>query len=148
MLRRRLIRTLLLLPVLLCLAGWGWGSSHDCWVTYDHDGRWVAADAATGIITVFVGWDSPKPNGGAYKIERIASGQFWPKYAPGFHSLLGFSVGRAAGWGGKFYFLNVPFWFLIVLFSALFLLIYRQTRPNPHPRTAFPIEPAAPRKRT
>jgi hypothetical protein len=34
----------------------------------------------------------------------------------------------------------VPFWFLIVVFSAVLFVVWRKTRPKIDPKTAFPVE--------
>lgn len=147
MFRRRLIRTLFLLPILLCLAGWCWSYAHVDEIRYFSPGGdvWIAT-SARGMVRCKVAW---RFNGGYgwdvrdTIVDRPERSLLW-RHGGAFYGFEytdqrpTFDAQRVA----------LPYWFALLLSSALFLLIYRQTRPNPHPKTAFPIELDAPTKLT
>jgi hypothetical protein len=136
--RRWIIRTLFLLPILLCLAGWGWGAGRYSFVRYVYDGVLVGASPSFAAVTVDVAWASSEPDGWDWDDSPSARSRLWPPGNPELLSFLGFGVGLGAH--GYALAISIPDWFLILVFSSLLFLVWRKTRPNPHPQTAFPIE--------
>ena len=57
---------------------------------------------------------------------------------PGWHTdFLWFSFSRV---GYDEFELAVPYWFLILIFSAVLFFVWRKTRPKLNPKMAFPVE--------
>ena len=140
MFRRWLIRCCFMLPVILCVFGWICSGMHWHRIAYWHDGYEIGCTSESGAIDVTVGWAGDVKDGW----ETSSSSQdanFWPSdsyysYFLGF----GYASGRVwypqTNWHG----FAIPYWFLIFLFSAIFFLAWRKTRPAPNPKTAFPVE--------
>jgi hypothetical protein len=145
MFRRWLIRTFFLLPILLCVAGWLWSGFYASWLSYSQDGKYVECIPLSGVLVLEWGWDSRPRDRWQSEAFQQARTQLWqsrfwlqPRQGAGIPAyVLGFSFDHRAHW----YCVAIPFWFLILAFSALFFLIYRKTRPKPSPDTAFPVEP-------
>ena len=141
--RRWIIRSIFMLPILLCLIGWGWSGWYVCSVSYlQQDGRCDACNSGSGLITVegFISGDDTLPTGWKCKITPDeGSGWFWQQ--DGVHGFLGFFyVNNFDGPEPLLYRLDIPYWFLVLYFSILLVLVYRKTRPKPNPATAFPVE--------
>ena len=146
--RRWFIRIVFMLPILLCLAGWGWSGTHHGVIAYRHNGRnVVGCDSFSGIVIVNYGWyGEARYNGWYYEVNSTATAHFWPKDAPHFQYVLGFGFRQLEvtkvgdGTVTYIYDLAVPFWFFIVVFSAVLFFVWRKTRPKINPKSAFPVE--------
>jgi len=120
-----------MLPVLLCVVGWGWSVGHVTFVGYwsakhgiDLCTRWggISAEWATERDTSGLGWD-----GGGFKAVE----HFWwpPEYGTSF---LGFRFQHLClvlPYPDDSYYVFVPYWFLIVIFGFILFLVWRKTRP-------------------
>ena len=142
--RRWIIRATFLLPILLCLAGWLWSSTHEMGVAYGYEDRnvylWTRAGALNFQLTVGV-----SASGWLWLNEPLNSPEFWPsKTASYATSFLGFSY-LWSDWSQRPYarFFAVPYWFLLVVSGGVFACVWRKTRRKPDSKTAFPIEVAA-----
>ncbi len=150
-----------MLPILLCVVGWGWSGMQATTFYYSLDGRWMACGHGQGVVYVQLAWDGRIPVG-----RRIPVGwlclvspvnpiRFWPtdQHNLNDYNLLGFyychnhyvssyeytpEASRASS-----YSLGVPYWFLIAVFSWVLFIVWRKTRPKLHPPSAFPVEIAA-----
>lgn len=158
MLRRWIIRSFFLMPILLCAGGWAWSGGHrTASITYRL--RSYFAECGTGPGIVFIGngrysaltaHREGKGGGGSVFFTGSADGweyrdypqtpaRFWPPNDLGVPLVLGVCF-----YSEKSHLLFVSYWSLIFVFSVPLLIVWRKTRPNPHPKTAFPIELAAP----
>jgi hypothetical protein len=136
MLRRWIIRALFSLPDLVCMAGWFWSTSHSFYAYRRHGHSSINFGTEWGAIFFNFSHDNlPEPDGwtcGAALLKRS-----WQLPQPvDCHYFLGFSF----GWFPTFRGGNVPYWFLILAFAALFCFAWRKTAARPNP-TGFPIEP-------
>ena len=145
MTRRWLIRCLFLLPILLCLAGYAWSVVHNGWLVWNHAGDTFELTTGSGVIQLE--W-----------MESGAGAAGWHAWSYAVPPSFYFSDARAPGssfLSFRFYYrvpstfpgaptyqsaLQVPYWFLLLLFSALFYLVWRKTPPTLNPKSAFPIE--------
>jgi hypothetical protein len=142
MFRPWLIRSLFTLPILLCLAGWGWGAGRYSFVRYVHDGAFVGASPSFAAVTVDVVWASSEPDGWDWDDSPSSRSRLWPPGNPELPSFLGFGFGFGAhGYALAF---SVPDWFLILILSGVLFLVWRKTRPNPQPQTPIPGENGKP----
>ena len=142
--RRIILRTLFALPVLLCLAGWLWSSTHRTAVGYSYGDREIRLETRTGIVEVAWGLPFAGPEWISLN-EPIHSPQFLPS-EPQWDgwSFLGFSyTGLDFGPRVHFRIFAVPYWFPLVVCGGIFAWIWRKTRRKPDPQTAFPVEFAA-----
>ena len=141
--RRWIIRSLFILPVLLCLAGRAWSGLYFGRVEYCHDSRFVLCEIMTGTVVVEWGSRSGSPNGWDNAVRQEAI--FWDTDNPDYPTFLGFSFSHVEFRGaivGNGYMLAVPFWFLILASSAVAVLFvsWRMARPKGTPGGAFPVE--------
>jgi hypothetical protein len=142
MLRRWLIRALFILPILLCVVGWVWSGTHFSWTKYSHEGSYVACTASRGVICVkFDGRGTS--NGWACGVDS-RDAHFWPVDYPDSRSYLGFRFACFDEMARYDYLFAVPFWFLIIVSSAVLFFVWRKTRPKINPKTAFPVEVVTP----
>ena len=75
--RRWFIRILFMLPVLLCVVGWGWSGTHDTSVAYRYGGRDVCLGTWKGILSISWGVSYDSPGWEAYN-EPLNPPEFWP----------------------------------------------------------------------
>ena len=129
--RRWIIRSIFILPILLCIVGWGWSAGHSGDVWY-----WTGV---TGV-SCSTGWGSV---GVCTIYSRV------PDWEPGWHCevvptdeirfLFGAHLGFVYSSTPIYTHVYVPYWFLILVFSAVLLFVWRKTR-KPNHATAFPVE--------
>ena len=141
MVKRWIIRSIFMLPILLCVGGWGWSFGH--WNTLE-----VAAgklhrlglENAYGCLWVH------------YFGGGLSSGFWWVGHGsidsvercivPRWKScFLGFSYWHEPlGWRMPIHWqVMVPYWFLILVFAGLLYFVWRKTG-KPKPAGAFPVE--------
>jgi hypothetical protein len=130
-----------MLPILLCIFGWGWSVGHSAGVCYSHADKSGICSTGWGVIVVYVG----KPpgitsDGWDCKAARIPETRLL--LPNGLNTFLGFGYHSAI----DYHDFEVPYWFLIIVFSFALLFAWRKTRPKSHPATAFPVEINAPSK--
>ena len=145
MVRRWLIRSLFLLPLLLCVAGWAWNMAHyGGLVYYARDSRWFGVGTSEGVVTLGAGLNNALADG--WQGEWAYNGPAFSAIGDDRYALLGFSLVHLYSRSGEnaFDFLSIPYWFLTLATAALFFLAWRKTRPKPDSNTAFPIEVAKP----
>ena len=145
--RRWFIRSCFMLPILLCVGGWGWSGTHYSFIKYSHDGISKQLASSSGVVTVnFEGERGSRPlfeepDGWECGVTPVAPAQFWPKVDPALHlhSLFGFSIGGPFLFVRSGYEYSIPYWFLILVFSLTLFYAWRKTGPQKRP-TGFPVE--------
>ena len=143
MLRRWIIRSFFMVPILLCLGTWGWSRSHGMWIEYCHHDRYVASVSQWGTVEVQWGTSYGLAEGWACQISPEAIAHFWPVHSY-TGSFLGFAYLREGTMPHTLHLLQAPYWFLIIVFSAILYVVWRKTRPRGTGR-AFPVTLTAPR---
>ena len=138
--RRGLIRGLFLLPLLLCVGGWAWSVTHGSTITYCQGDHFGGCESSWGLITVYLGRGTGMPRGWVCQDNPAPAPNFWPRDTPDSHAFIGFGLGRMLYEPGTVYWLSMPYWFLIVVFSAVLFFVWRKTRPKINPQMAFPVE--------
>ncbi len=142
MLRRWIIRSFFIVPILLCLGAWGWSRSHWMRIGYCHHERFVSYYSARGIVDVRWGTSHGQPDEWWCHTWPADHPRFWPAYRgttfPGFHYFYERTETHTST------LLEFPWWFLIIVFSAILYVVWRKTRPRGTGR-AFPVELTAPR---
>jgi len=142
MMKRWFIRSIFILPILFCVAGWAWSGWYSAGFDYMQECHGVQGGTQSGVIYLIYGdrtgsWS----NGFHYRVGRRGRASFWPEYnpLPDFNQFLRCSLFT---FGGTFGFdLEVPYWFPIVECSLALLLVWRSA----HPRQlgqGFPVEMA------
>src|ERR1035437_8125782 len=144
MVRRWIIRIVFMMPILLCVGGWGWSGMYHSSASYSHDGHWVGCGSGWGVVTVSLGRWSGTPDGwecdDAYKQDDFI---LEPPDTPDSHYFLGFRrLNHGLETPAYWYDFTVPYWFLIAMFSAVLFLVWRKTRPKIYRGGAFPVEMA------
>ena len=131
--RRWFIRSLFMVPILLCIVGWGWSVTHSTWVGYHTNHYLLFAETETGGVglrgTII---ESEVTNGWTFENNSQDERHL---LNPEYISSLGFFVRHF----GSVTILVVPYWFLILVFSGLLWLVWRRTPPKPT-GGAFPVE--------
>ena len=131
--RRWLIRSIFMLPILLCIVGWCWSAGHGGWIGYYHGAEFVGCETFWGVVRL--GTSGPGP-GCCCGVDS----------APEICFLLPNDPQTFLGFG--YFFISperhvyVPYWFLILAFSAILFFVWRKTRTKPQ-GGAFPVEVAA-----
>jgi hypothetical protein len=133
--RRWIIRGLFMLPVLLCVGGWGWSTTFSCWVTYSHHLQIFGCRSMGGAVGVY----SLKtffitPDGWLIATRHEERACFWPPQNLGFH------IGRSESSAGICHQIVIPYWFLILVFSVVLLFLWPKIQPTTDPATAFPVQ--------
>ena len=134
--RRWLIRSVFILPILLCVGGWVWSGFYGRAVGYYRAGHGVWCATEWGVVSVGVGPDRGMPDGWRYLVDPLPHFLFWPTNEP--ESFLGFRLpphGFSPGWYG----VAVPYWFLIILFALVLVFVWRKTGKK-KPDHGFPVE--------
>ena len=140
--RRWFIRICFMLPILLCVGGWLWSSTHLTIVGYGHGDReaYLGTRAGTLQFAWLMGYASP---GWESTNEPLNSPEFWPsKEAWGGASFLGFVYRHIDHPPHFIRIFAVPYWFLIVVCGGVFTWVCRKTG-KPKAGRAFPVELAA-----
>ena len=143
MFRRWFIRICFMLPILVCVGGWGWSSTHVTGVAYGNGHAGVAF--GTGAGTLRIVWIGGLATPGWRLInEPLNPPEFWPaKSASDDPQFLGFYYRYFKQSPDlHFYFFFVPYWALIVVCGGVFAWVWRKTG-KPKPGRAFPVELAA-----
>jgi len=131
--RRWVIRLIFILPILLCLGGWGWSFTHNGRIEMGRGGIWGSCGTIWGSVTIQYDHYAP-PIGLQCDVYRESEAHLLLHPDIGF---LGF------GYSGPPYgphALFMPYWFLILVFSSVLFIVWRRTRPKVNPATAFPVE--------
>ena len=144
MAKRWIIRGIFLLPVLLCLAGWGWSGWYDGAVSFKRSHRWIELRTEYGAVYLVGGWHSWLSDGCESGIAGTDSVRLWPEPDAVSTCVLGFrwrhfSFNDGDGRVFSGYALVIPYWFPLLVSSLLLLLVWRKTRYRPDPATAFPV---------
>ena len=139
--RRWIIRVIFMLPILLCVVGWVWSSTHNGVIDFSRDGRGIELASSYGAVTGVLDLDAEKWHDGWYRTVRPIPGvHFWPEGTFGLRSFLGLTY--FSNKAGSNFYIDVPYWFLILIFSAPLFFVWRKTRPLVKGR-AFPVEATA-----
>ena len=156
--RRWFTRIFFMLPILLCLAGWLWSSTHLTGVYGQYADRGVYLGTASGTLRFewVAGETTPGWKGWVSINEPLDPTAFWPSkeaddatlFDPeGSTWLLGFSYrdrdSTLAVPGLHFRGFGVPYWFPLVVSGGVFAWVWRKTR-KPKPGRAFPVEASKP----
>ena len=132
--RRWIIRSLFMLPILLCMAGWGWAATHDWTGWYEHmDSRRII------LIQSFSNWKvfnlQVKYIYGEYSVFSSGMGRSLDA-----DTFFGFAIQHYFYMASETYGVTIPCWFPTVFSSLVFLFVWRKSRPKVNPKTAFPVE--------
>ena len=149
--RRWVIRIIFILPILLCIGGWVLGGTHSTALQYGFRQRYVLLSPLSGTLETSFGWlDRPTSillPGWNYRSApqpanlRSNWRSYWPGNIEGSHNFFGFRY-RHSTISGQDWTLAVPYWFLLLVFSANLYVVWRKTG-KPKPGRAFPVELAA-----
>ena len=142
MLRRWIIRSFFVVPILLCLCAWGWSRSHRVYIAYCHHDRFVACVSLWGTVDVRWGTITGQSDGWVCQTTPEAYVHFWP--VDFVDTFFGFSYLLESTTPSTLTLLQAPWWFLIIVFSAILYVVWRKTRPRGTGRE-FPVELTAPR---
>ena len=141
MLRRLIIRSFFMVPILLCLCMWGWSCSHWTWIEYYHHDCYVACESVWGSVEVQ--WLVPYAHADGWSCVIVPKDNAY--FLPDFREVDSFLGFRYRHWDRTtttLHHLRAPWWFLIVVFSAILYLVWHMTRPRRAGR-AFPVTLAA-----
>jgi hypothetical protein len=138
MVRRWIIRSVFMLPILLCVGGWGWSVGHLTQIRYNRHGAAVFCSTQWGSFQF--AWN-PK-YGEDYPLVYVdsqADAHFLPPddrrvFQTDF-SLPGFRYTSEDGSA-----VDVSYWLLIVFFSIPLFVVWRKTQPKINPKMGFPVE--------
>jgi hypothetical protein len=133
--RRWIIRSFFMLPIVLCIIGWGWSSTHWGWAGYTCADHVVRCGTFYGVV--YVSSDKlrqPTPNGWSSFYRHVPETRFWSRN----DSVIFFGFG--CYWGPDGCSVHVPYLFPLFVFSLVLMYVWRITRPKPNPVTAFPVE--------
>jgi len=134
--KRWLVRSVFILPLLLCLFGWGASGWRAAVMNYARTGLHAECRIEWGIVDVY--WERGDiaflPEGIECYTVPLTEVRFWST-RPGYH------LGFALYWNSGFGELAVPYWFLILLFGSVLFLVWRKTRLR-KTYGAFPVEMA------
>ena len=140
MTRRWIIRSIFTLPLLLCLAGWGWSVDHDAWFGGRSTTHYIFVGTYGGRIFINAGRDSSAPaHFFAESLPRPR--EFWPTYGKIHPHLLGFDTYHDSTPSMDYRVLGMAYWALLILAGVLMFFAWRQTRLT---RKAFQVEVVAP----
>jgi len=140
MVKRWLIRSVFMLPIVVCVVGWAWSGWYGGWIAFGHRGYAAGCSQDNGTARMTVSGGPHAIEGWIIHFYRLSpSPQFWPLTSSSTHCYLGFSVIHEAApdWSTS---MSVPYWSLLLVFGGLLFLVWRMTRPKNDPRTAFPVE--------
>jgi hypothetical protein len=151
MLKRWLIRSVFMLPLLLSVVGWGVSGWYHCHLDYSKFPYSYCVGTSWGTVSICrytYGSDYPYPIGWDYQAMPNPSVRFWPEitFASAPPHFLGFSLFHGSVGFAYADVLDAPYWFLILLFGIALLFVWRKTR-KPIELRAFPVE-LADKKRT
>ena len=124
-----------MVPILLCLGAWGWSRSHWTRIGYCHHQRFVGCASRWETVGVWWGTEMGQPEGWVCSTVSQDSPHLW--------SFLGFRYLHERDTTHTSTRLIAPWWFLIVVFSAILYVVWRKTQPRGTGR-AFPVELTAP----
>ena len=144
MAKRWIIRSLFTLPIVLCLAGWGWSGWYQGGIVYARDHRGIILATMDGAVCLRGGWLPWEGHGYAGEVHRNDPVGFWPESDADETCFLGFrwrhySFTDPRGAVCTVYGLTIPYWAPLLIFSLLLLLFWRKTRRRADPATAFPV---------
>ncbi len=130
-----------MLPILLCIVGWGSSIPLHSSVMHTHAGYYIFCDTIWGIVNI--GWGTNPtvhdPDGWMAVSDPAESTVFLNLD----HGVLGFGYGQHStihdGRSFRWAMLSIPYWFLLMLAVLGEVLVWRKTRPKANPATAFPV---------
>ena len=128
-----LIRSLFILPILVCVGGWVSGLT--CSIEFIHGGSNAEVyvwNSPGGICFFYLRGEWEDPQGWHYHILRGGS------VAEGASQI--FILGFRFGSEESSVFYRIPFWSLTVASSGLLWFVWRKTRLKINPKMAFPVE--------
>ena len=144
MVRRWLIRSLFMLPLLLCVCGWAWSLTHFGRVFCRIHGHQMQLGTVGGEVMVLdIQSEPPWHDGWGGVAESQSYLGFWPAFNPGHPIVPGL------GWNHytqpkpaslDVYEIYIPYWLLIPPFLTLLFAIWRMPRRRIVIH-AFPMEP-------
>lgn len=149
-----MIRGLFLLPLLLCVGGWGWSVGYHAILQHTYDESTIFYGTRWG--SVYVVWDeksgSPVTSKPSHWSSQIRTSQI---RILALENPAGAMMGYKVSFGGFHYFktgladnervwtlgfIGVPYWFLMIFFAGGLLFVWRKTRGKASAETAFPVE--------
>jgi hypothetical protein len=145
--RRRIVRSLAVLPLLLCVFGWVWSYVHTERISYIRWGRHWAGQIAVGELDLWSGATTGANSGWSY-VHMHPDREIGELYAglPDWHFL-----GAHFFWGAHPYspgvnavLLVVPFWMLSIVAGLAPILLWWRARKRRNPG-GFPIEATEPK---
>jgi len=155
MTRRWLIRSLFILPLLLCVVGWGWSMWHQGRIRGSHGNYFFVGATKYGVIELECGrWPVFPGSRTEWGYDSLPWGlaafpEHWPGLPPNVcecrsrpFAFMGLRYWYyARGIDGEYdsRWLQVPYYLLVLLFGLVLFFAWRKTRP----RTtygAFPVE--------
>ena len=145
--RRWFIRCCFMLPIMLCVGGWGWSALYWSGIDYNNNGCGFDFYLTNGTVQMSFARSGQNSFRNGWSVEAIPQDAcFWPSDNTLYHYFLGFSFNHNVDRPNKadwIYDLCVPFWFLILVLSAVLFFVWRKTR-LPVKGRAFPVEVSNP----
>ena len=134
--RRWIIRSIFMLPILLCIVGWEWSATHSFGMLYSHYDYFFCCNTYWGCVSAtYQRFDlTSQPGAWDFAINSTDHHFLWAS-ANFTHQFLGFAYKVEP----HLYTLVAPYWFLILVFSGVLWIVWRRTRPKPK-GGAFPVE--------
>jgi hypothetical protein len=146
MFKRWLIRSVFMLPLLLCVTGWVWSMGHDTVFGYERGGHEVYFQNWWGEFNIGYEVRSksfPEEELGCYRYEWPETFLVFPESAYDT-SFGGFGYNTRnqtdSGITTREWIVIVPYWFLILPFGTILFFVWRKTRLKIDPRRAFPVK--------
>jgi hypothetical protein len=147
--KRWFIRSIFILPILLCVVGWGWSVNHAGGIAYQGSENYFGCITYAGKFSVCYepdlrqnfGWNwwawRQTPDWGESDLSsndnpEIANDNVKIAFA-GFR----FEKGIFGSEATEQYLGSIPFWFLILIFSISLYFVWRKTKPKIG--AAFPV---------
>ncbi len=135
--KRWIIRSFFIALLLLCVAGWERSWEHSNSFSVSPGGVWLICRTLPGAVKVVL-WSRTDRFHHAWRLDFGADDDvsppdmFWPT--------LGFDLYHGSfPDGGSTFQIQVPFWFLTVLFGLFLFIVWRKTRSR-KPGRLFPVE--------
>lgn len=145
MVKRWFIRCIFILPILLCLGGWGWSVGHCVQVRYARHNYYVNCGTYFGTVFIHGGRQMGLPDFWEFNVIPQEPVRVLYPYNPNIHFFAGFGLEHEAGSWGHVEVLTVPYWFLIPLFGFILFFVWRKTGKKKL-GGAFPVEVKASRE--
>ena len=131
--RRWIIRSIFMVPLLLCIVGWGWSANHGGRIAYCYGNKAITYGTEWGCFEI--GYMLRSPSDGWH----CGASELAPHFLPP-HSILGFVSSSYAVM--DWHVMLLPYWFLILVFSSVLFFVWCKTQTKPK-GGAFPVEVAS-----